>query len=35
VSSPAQETTSAMNTAPGSVTLNGVTIDDTFAEAFR
>ena len=29
-----QETTSAMNTAPGSVTLNGVTIDDTFAEAF-
>ncbi|HRP67819.1 MAG TPA: formylmethanofuran--tetrahydromethanopterin N-formyltransferase, partial [Thauera sp.] len=23
-----------MNTAPGSVTLNGVTIDDTFAEAF-
>ena len=34
MSSPAQETTSAMNTAPGSVTLNGVTIDDTFAEAF-
>lgn len=33
MSSP-QETTSAMNTAPGSVTLNGVTIDDTFAEAF-
>ena len=29
-----QETTSAMNAAPGSVTLNGVTIDDTFAEAF-
>ena len=29
-----QETTSAMNTAPNSVTLNGVTIDDTFAEAF-
>jgi len=29
-----QETTSAMNTAPGSVTLNGVRIDDTFAEAF-
>lgn len=29
-----QETTSAMNTAPDSVTLNGVTIDDTFAEAF-
>ncbi len=34
MSSPAQETTSAMNAAPGSVTLNGVTIDDTFAEAF-
>ena len=34
MSSPAQETTSAMNTAPVSVTLNGVTIDDTFAEAF-
>ena len=34
MSSPAQETTSAMNTAPNSVTLNGVTIDDTFAEAF-
>jgi len=33
VSSP-QETTSAMNQAPDSVTLNGVTIDDTFAEAF-
>lgn len=30
-----QETTSAMNPAPtNSVTLNGVTIDDTFAEAF-
>ena len=30
-----QETTSAMNTAPtSSVTRNGVTIDDTFAEAF-
>lgn len=34
MSSPPQETTSAMNTAPKSVTLNGVTIDDTFAEAF-
>lgn len=34
MSSPPQETTSAMNTAPDSVTLNGVTIDDTFAEAF-
>jgi formylmethanofuran--tetrahydromethanopterin N-formyltransferase len=34
VSSPPQETTSAMNTAPNSVTRNGVTIDDTFAEAF-
>ncbi len=33
MSSP-QETTSAMNQAPDSVTLNGVTIDDTFAEAF-
>lgn len=30
-----QESTSAMNPAPtNSVTLNGVTIDDTFAEAF-
>lgn len=29
-----QVTTSAMNTAPNSVTVNGVTIDDTFAEAF-
>ena len=29
-----QETTSAMNTAPGSATVNGVRIDDTFAEAF-
>lgn len=34
MSSPAQETTSAMTTAPNSVTRNGVTIDDTFAEAF-
>ncbi|MHB1373152.1 MAG: formylmethanofuran--tetrahydromethanopterin N-formyltransferase [Thauera sp.] len=34
MSSPPQETTSAMNMAPKSVTLNGVTIDDTFAEAF-
>jgi formylmethanofuran--tetrahydromethanopterin N-formyltransferase len=34
VSSPPQETTSAMTTAPNSVTRNGVTIDDTFAEAF-
>ena len=34
MSSPPQETTSAMNTAPNSVTRNGVTIDDTFAEAF-
>ncbi len=33
MSSP-QEKTSAMNQAPDSVTLNGVTIDDTFAEAF-
>jgi len=33
VSNP-QETISAMNTAPRSATLNGVTIDDTFAEAF-
>lgn len=29
-----QETTSAMTTAPKSVTRNGVTIDATFAEAF-
>ncbi len=34
MSNPPQETTRAMNTVPGSVTLNGVTIDDTFAEAF-
>lgn len=35
MSSPPQETTSAMTTAPThTVTLNGVTIDDTFAEAF-
>ena len=35
MSSPPQETTSAMTTAPiNSVTRNGVTIDDTFAEAF-
>ncbi len=34
MSNPPQETTSAMTTAPNSVTLNGVTIDDTFAEAF-
>ena len=34
MSNPPQETTSAMNMAPKSVTLNGVTIDDTFAEAF-
>ena len=35
MSNPPQETTSAMTTAPiNSVIRNGVTIDDTFAEAF-
>lgn len=34
MSSLPQETTSAMEMAPNSVTRNGVTIDDTFAEAF-